>query len=43
MKDIFRTNENELPKVQGGRTNTPPSFVLKPVVIPKIQTPTSKK
>ena len=43
MKDIFRTTRTEEPKVQSGRTNTPPSFTLKPVIITKPVTTTAKK
>lgn len=43
MKDIFRITRVEEPKVQGGRTNTPPSFKLKPVIVIKPKTTTSKK
>ena len=43
MKELFRITRIEEPKIQSGRTNTPPSFTLKPIVISKPQTPTAKK
>jgi hypothetical protein len=43
MKEILKTSEVKMPKVQGGRTNTPPSFQLKPIIIKTPATPTDKK
>lgn len=43
MKEIFKTTKFDEPKIHGGRTNTPPSFTLKPVILIKPKTPTSKK